>query len=65
MAWLISGSVYSVLFEIYLEMHMHVPLVVVFASIENVSQRFWRRDQGKTLNGFRQDPRVLAYKRSH
>lgn len=64
MAWLISGPVYSVLSEICLEMHMCVPLIV-FASTENVPQRFWRRDQGKTINGFRQDPGVLAYQTSH
>lgn len=65
MAGLISGSVYNISPEISLELHMYVPLIVGFAMIENVPQRFWRRDQGKTFTGFRQDPRVLAYKTSH
>lgn len=40
MAGLISGSVYNVSSEIFLELRMYVPLIVGFSTIENVPQRF-------------------------
>lgn len=40
MAGLISGSVYNISSEMCLELHMYVALIVGFATIENVPQRF-------------------------